>query len=119
MMDSSEHIDAEKELKKEKKFLQNILATIPDSLLVLNKHLRIKSANRSFYELFQAEPEKIMGSKIADVLGDKDGKLSAKLAQLFGTEDMMRGTGVLKLGEFAGGVREPTGESMNYSVECR
>jgi len=80
---------AEIEIRRGKVFSENIIATVPDSLLVLDRDLTIKSANRSFYELFQTEPEKIIGRKIADILGDKDGKLSAKLGGLFGTGDML------------------------------
>jgi len=89
-MDNSEHIEAEKELKRERKSLRNIMATIPDSMLILDRELRIKSANRPFYKLFQTKPEKIIGRKIADVLGDIDGKLSAELTRLFGTEKTLR-----------------------------
>ena len=88
-MDNREHAEKEKELKRERKFLQNIMATVPDSLVVLDKHLGIKSANHSFYELFQTKPQKTIGSKVADLLADKDGKLSAKLAGLFGREDTL------------------------------
>jgi len=78
-----------RELDREKKFLQHIMATVPDSLLVLDRALTIKSANRSFYELFQTEPEKTIGSNIADVLGDKDDKLNTELTRLYGTEDTL------------------------------
>ncbi|RLC63693.1 MAG: hypothetical protein DRI01_04765, partial [Chloroflexi bacterium] len=73
-MDNSEHIEKEKELKRERKSLRNIMATIPDSMLILDRDLRIKSANRSFYKLFRTKPQKTIGSNIADMLGDKDGK---------------------------------------------
>jgi len=89
MMDTRQHTKIGEELKREKKFSQNIIATIPDSLLVLDKDLRVKSANRSFYRLFQTKPKEIVGSKIGDILGDADGKLGAKLAKLFGTEDVL------------------------------
>jgi len=89
MMDSREHIEKEKQLKRERKLLRNIMATIPDSLLTVDRGLRIKTANRSFYKLFQTRPKKVIGSKIADVLEDRDGKLSAQLARLFGTEDTL------------------------------
>ncbi len=65
------------------------MATIPDSMLILDRELRIKNANRSFYKLFQTGCAKIIGRDIADILGDKNGKLSAELARLFGTEDML------------------------------
>jgi len=77
--------DRTKELREEKRFTENVIATVPDSLLVLDKDLRIKSANRSFYEKFQTEPDEVLGSSIAEVLGDKDGKLSDALTKLFGT----------------------------------
>ncbi|MCL0081815.1 PAS domain S-box protein, partial [Dehalococcoidia bacterium] len=77
------------EIRREKVFSQNIVATVPDSLLVLDKDLRIKSANRTFYETFQTEPEKVIGSRITDILGDEDGRLSAELTRLFGTGDML------------------------------
>lgn len=80
---------AEEALKKEKNFSANVITTIPDSLLVLDANLRIKCANRSFYEKFQTEPDKVIGSSIANVLGDKDGKLSAALTKLSGTGDML------------------------------
>ena len=76
-------------LEHEKRFTENIVATVPDSLLVLNPDLRIKSANRSFYETFQTEPEKMIGTRITDILGDKDGKLGTELTRLFGTDDML------------------------------
>jgi len=78
-----------KALKKERNFSQNIIATVPESLVVLDKDLRIKSANRTFYETFQTEPDKVTGSSIAEILHDKDGRLSAELAKLFGTEAML------------------------------
>ena len=76
---------------REKKFTENIVATVPDSLLVLDKDLRIKSANRTFYETFQTEiePKKVIGTRITDILGDEDGRLGTELTRLFGTEDML------------------------------
>ncbi len=90
MMDKGRHTRIEKELKRERRFLRNIMATIPDSLLILDRELRIKSANRSFYKLFQTVPKKIIGSRIADILGNEDGKLSAQLAGLFGTKATLK-----------------------------
>jgi PAS domain S-box-containing protein len=89
MMDTSKHVKGEAELKRERKFLRNIMATIPNSMLVLDKNLRIKSANRSFCQLFQMEPEKAPGRKLVDILKDEDGKLAAELTRLFGTEDVL------------------------------
>ncbi len=89
MMDNSDYIEKEKELKRERKFLRNIMATIPDSLLILDSELQIKSANHSFYKLFQTKPGMTIGRKIADILGDEDGKLNTKLGGLFGAKDTL------------------------------
>jgi PAS domain S-box-containing protein len=87
--DITEQKRAEEALKREKNFSANVIATVPDSLLVLDANLRIKSVNRSFYEKFQTEPDEVIGSGIAEILGDKDGKLSTALTKLFGTGDML------------------------------
>ena len=86
---SEKHAKGEEELKREKSFSANIVATVPDSLLVLGKNLRIKSANRNFFETFQTEPDKVIGRSIADVVEDKNGKLRAELTKLFGIEDIL------------------------------
>jgi PAS domain S-box-containing protein len=78
---------AEAEIKKEKTLSENIIATIPDPLLVLDKDLKIKRANRSFYEVFGEEREKAIGARITEILRDEDKKLSARLNRLFGTKD--------------------------------
>lgn len=78
---------AEVATRKEKTFSENITATIPDSLLVLDKDLRIKRANRSFYKVFGKEHEEVIGARITDILGDEDGRLSSELTRLLGTED--------------------------------
>ncbi|MEA2033528.1 MAG: PAS domain S-box protein [Euryarchaeota archaeon] len=77
---------AEEELKKEKKFSENIITTVPDSLIVVDKDLRIKTANLSFYQVFQLDPEKVVGCSITDILGDEGGKLSTELTKLLGTK---------------------------------
>ncbi|MEA1964616.1 MAG: PAS domain-containing protein, partial [Candidatus Aerophobetes bacterium] len=80
---------AEAEIRKEKIFSENIVATVPDSLLVVDKDLRIKSANRTFYETFKTEPRKVIGTRITEILPDKDEKLCTGLTKLFGTKDML------------------------------
>jgi len=76
---------AEAEIKKEKIFSKNIVATVPDSLLVIDKDLKINSANLTFYETFQTKSEKVMGTCLTDFLGDEDGRLSTELTGLFET----------------------------------
>jgi PAS domain S-box-containing protein len=78
---------AEVEIRKEKTFSENIIATIPDPLLVLDKDLTIKKENLSFYKVFGTEHERVIGARITDILGDEDGRLSARLIRLLGTED--------------------------------
>jgi PAS domain S-box-containing protein len=87
MMNDRERIEREKELKRERKFLRNIMATMPDSLVILDKELRIRGTNRSFHDLFGTEPEMAIGRKLSDILAD--GRLSAELTKLFGTEDRL------------------------------
>ncbi|MCK4655340.1 MAG: PAS domain-containing protein, partial [Candidatus Cloacimonetes bacterium] len=60
-------------------------------MLVINKDLKIKSANRTFCKMFITEPDKAIGYSITDILGDKDGKLSTALLNLFGTDDILDG----------------------------
>ena len=79
-----------KETGKERRFSQNIIATVPDSLVVLDKDLKIKSANRAFYETFQIDEKVICGSNIAEVLHDGDGKLYSQLKKLAQTEDILQ-----------------------------
>ena len=74
-----------KELEKEERLSGNIITTIPDSLLVLDSDLRIKSANRTFYDTFQMKPEKVIGGSIGEILKDKEEKLNSELKKLFGT----------------------------------
>ncbi|MBC8520614.1 MAG: response regulator [Methanomicrobia archaeon] len=76
-------------IEREKKFSDTIIDTIPESLLVLDSDLRLKRANRTFYETFQTEPEEVMGSSIADILHGNDGRFVTKLTRLFGTKDVL------------------------------
>ena len=73
-------------VQKEAKKGMNIIATHPDSLLVLDKDLRIKKANLSFYKVFLIEPEKVIGCRITDIMEDEEGKLGTELTKLFGTK---------------------------------
>ncbi|MCL0079805.1 response regulator [Dehalococcoidia bacterium] len=79
-------------LEREKRFSTDIIATIPESLLVVDEDLRIKSANRTFCETFRKEidPEKVVGTRLSDILGDPDGRLTNELIKLFGTDDMLK-----------------------------
>ena len=88
-IDITERKQAENELRKEKRFTENIIATILNSLLVINKNLKIKSANHTFYETFQMKPEKVIGASITNILGNENRRLITELTRLFGTADML------------------------------
>ncbi|MGB2727485.1 MAG: PAS domain-containing protein [Halobacteriota archaeon] len=72
----------QEEVKKDK----NIIANVPDSLLVLDKDWRVKKANLSFQKIFGIEPEKAVGTRLLDIVGDEAGKLSIGLTRVFGTK---------------------------------
>lgn len=80
---------SQEETEKQKNLSENIITTIPQSLIILNKDLRIKKANLTFYKVFQTKPEKAIGSSLCDLLQDKDGKLRSELTRIVGTEDML------------------------------
>lgn len=86
---SEKEAKRKEDIAKEKRFSENIVATVPDSLLILDRDLRIKKANLSFQNVFGTNHEKVIGTHITDVLGDEDGKLSTELTKLFGTEEML------------------------------
>lgn len=50
-------------------YAENIVATVREPLLVLNSDLRVESANRTFYHVFQVEPVETVGKFIYE-LGD-------------------------------------------------
>ncbi|MCK4595816.1 hypothetical protein KAT73_03465, partial [candidate division WOR-3 bacterium] len=66
-------------IKSEKVFSESIITTIPDSLLILNKDLKIKEANTSFFKIFRIEPENVIGTHIANILGDEGRELIPEL----------------------------------------
>ena len=78
------------EIEKERNFSENIIDTIPGSLLLLDKDLRIRKANRTFCENFQKEPDKVIGESLYNVLQDKDGKISSELSKIFKNKNMLK-----------------------------
>lgn len=80
----------QKNIEKERNFSKNIIDTLPGSLLVLDKDLRIKKANRTFCENFQKEPNKLIGESLYKVLQDKDGKISSELGKIFKKKDILK-----------------------------
>jgi len=94
---------SQEETEKQANLSENIITTIPQSLIILDKDLRIKKANLTFYKVFQTKPEKTIGSSLCDLLQDKDRKLRSELTRIVGTEDMLEDFEILhqseKLGE--------------------
>ena len=80
---------SQEETEKQRNLSGNIIATIPESFIILDKDLKIKKANRTFYKVFQIKPEKVIGSSLCDLLQDKDGKLRRELIRIVGTENML------------------------------
>lgn len=62
-------------------YAQNIGDTIRDPLLILDRELRVKSANRSFYKVFGVFPEETEGRPLAD-LGKGQWNVAALLEML-------------------------------------
>ncbi|MHB8931523.1 MAG: PAS domain-containing protein, partial [Melioribacteraceae bacterium] len=59
------------EIQLAREYSDNIIDTVRDSLLILDKDLKVLSANRSFYKLFNTVSEKTVGKFIYD-LDDKN-----------------------------------------------
>ncbi len=58
------------EVQLAREYSDNIVDTVRDSLLILDKNLKVLSANRSFYSMFNTASEKIVGKYIYE-LDDK------------------------------------------------
>lgn len=48
-------------------YFEDIVEAVPEALVVLDKHLRVKTANQSFYQQFQVESKKAQGQLIYDL----------------------------------------------------
>ena len=67
--DITERDRQEKLVRDGRAYAENILHTLRHAFLVLDKDLRVVSANRSFYKRFQVEPEQTEGRLVYE-LGD-------------------------------------------------
>ena len=65
--DVTEQILAKRVANKAKEYAESIVATIREPLVILDSVLRVKSANRSFYQIFETEPEKTVGNLLYDI----------------------------------------------------
>ncbi|MDW8309411.1 MAG: PAS domain S-box protein [Verrucomicrobiales bacterium] len=60
---------AQRALAEAREFAENIVATLHESLLVLDAELRVVSANRSFYQTFGLSPENTVGRAVYELGG--------------------------------------------------
>lgn len=65
--DVSERREQERGLRAALEYAESILATVREPLLVLDRGLRVMTANRSFYEVFQATPVDTVGHLIYEL----------------------------------------------------
>jgi PAS domain S-box-containing protein len=70
-VDIHDRKQAELESERQRCFSENIFDAVREPIVVLDKELRLVSANRSFYATFRAIPEETEGQKIYD-LGNKE-----------------------------------------------
>jgi two-component system, OmpR family, phosphate regulon sensor histidine kinase PhoR len=67
MRDLTERKKAEEALINAKAFFKDIVDTVREPLIVLNKDLTINTANRAFYEVFKVKKDKVKGISIYDI----------------------------------------------------
>ncbi|MGM0442060.1 MAG: CheR family methyltransferase [Elusimicrobiota bacterium] len=67
--DITELKKSEIEAEKKREYTESIIETLRESILVLDKDLRVVSANKTFYETFKTTGKETVGKKI-DELGD-------------------------------------------------
>ena len=77
----------EERIRYLKEYNESIVASIPSSILVVDKNLRIVSANQSFYEDFELEEKEVKSKNIERVL---PAKLNEKISKAIRTGDFLR-----------------------------
>ncbi len=65
--DVTEHEHLKFTLEGHKEFIDNLIDSVREALLVLYRDLRVHSANSSFYEHFRVRPEEIVGRHIYEL----------------------------------------------------
>lgn len=65
--DQTAERNAQRAVQYERDFAESIIATMREPLLVLDQKLKVISANRSFYNVFQVSAEKTIGKKVYDL----------------------------------------------------
>ena len=64
MLDATERRRSEADLKAIETYAQNIVDTVREPLLILDTTLRVRSANRAFYQTFQVSLEETVGQLV-------------------------------------------------------
>ncbi|MFB2838685.1 STAS domain-containing protein [Floridanema evergladense] len=64
---ASIHLQTEREMEESRDYLQNIIDTVREPLVILDGSLQVISAGRSFYELFQVTAEETLGRQIYEL----------------------------------------------------
>ncbi|MDD5311602.1 MAG: ATP-binding protein [Dehalococcoidia bacterium] len=67
-MDITERKRVEAEIRAQKELIDNILESIPSSVLVISKEARIVLANRAFYRDFPGTPLEVEGRLLSEVI---------------------------------------------------
>jgi two-component system CheB/CheR fusion protein len=50
-----------------REYAESIIETVREPLIVLDSHLRVKTASRAFYKVYKVSPEEIKGKLIYDL----------------------------------------------------
>jgi two-component system CheB/CheR fusion protein len=74
--DISKRVAAEVAQRRAQRLAENVVDSIREPLLVLDQHMTIISASRSFYQRFRSAPENTVGHRIYD-LGDRQWDMPA------------------------------------------
>jgi len=67
MNDIAERKKVEAEIQDAREFVENIVETVREPLVVLSSDLKIISVNHSFYDTFKVKPEETIGKLIYDI----------------------------------------------------
>jgi PAS domain S-box-containing protein len=70
LVDVTEEQEAEHAVQRAREYAVNIVQTLREGLLTLDSDLRVVTANRTFYRMFQVTPEETIGQYVYD-LGDR------------------------------------------------
>ena len=92
-IDITERMQAEETLRYFKEYNEKIVASIPSSLLVLDKNLKIKSVNRTYLEIGRVKHEDVVGRNIKEVFPGhllKEGGLLQAFEEVMETREPFR-----------------------------